>query len=149
MDTLSVVIAVIVVGFLIWAVVRLQRRSTNPPKLQVAMELISHINDDLKILTKKKADPRSAKKFKTGHWSSLQEHLDFLELDTVEALKNAFKQMEDYNIGIDTSLKTAAPPAAFSPESLVGPLIRGRAGLARWVQDNIGKETTRGIFSWR
>ena len=149
MDALSVVIAVIVVGFLIWAVIRLQRHTTNPPKLQVAMELISNINDDLKILSKKKDDPSSTKKFKTGHWISLQEHLDFLELDTVEALKNAFKQMEDYNIGIDTSLTTAAPLAAFSLESLMVPLIRGRAGLARWIQDNIGKETARGMFSWR
>ena len=149
MDTVSIVVAVLVVGFLIWAVVRLQRRSVDPPKLQVAMELISNINDDLKILSKKKADPTSAKKFKTGHWSSYQEHLSFLELDTVEALKNAFKQMEDYNSGTDPALPAATSPTTFSPEVLMVPLIRGRAGLARWIQDNIGKETTRGMFSWR
>ncbi len=149
MDAFSIVIAVLVVGFLVWALIRLSRRSTNPPKLQLAMELIANINDDIKILTQKKNDPQSLKKFKLGNWSSYKEHLDFIEKDSVAALDVSFKQMMEYNAAVDASRTTAAPPPVLETDTLAAPLMKGRAGLATWIRDNIGKESARGIFSWR
>jgi hypothetical protein len=113
------------------------------------MELIANINDDFKVISQKKTDPQNLKKFKIGRWNSYQEHLDFLELADVEALKTAFKQMEEYNGQVEASQQTGSPPPSFSAEALLAPLSQGRLGLAAWIRDNIGKESTRGMFSWR
>jgi hypothetical protein len=149
MDSFSIVIAVIVIGCLIWAVVRLGKRSSHPPNLRVAMELIINIDENFKIIRQKANDPQSLKKLKTGHWNTYREYLDFLSQETVEALQAAFKQIEEYNSGIDVAVKGSSPPPALSQEELVGPLTRGRAGLAAWVRDNIGRESNRGLFNLR
>jgi hypothetical protein len=149
MDTTSLIVIVLVVAFLVWALFRLQRRAVNPPKLQVAMELISIVNENLRLISQKKTDPQNNKKFKVNKWDAYDIHLDFLDKDAVEALKEAFKQMEEYNRAIDASTVTATPPQAFSLDSVLNPLSRGRTGLADWIRANIGKESTRGFFSWR
>jgi hypothetical protein len=148
-DVVSIVIIILVVVILVWALFKLQRNAINPPKLRVAMELISSVNDDLKMATQKKTDPNNNKKFNTGKWEAYQRHLDFIDKDSVESLQTAFKQMAEYNRMIDATSVTDAAPGGFAMDAVLEPLSKGRVGLAKWIQDNIAKESTRGFFGFK
>jgi hypothetical protein len=150
MDWQSVVVLAIVIFALIWLVMRLRGRSRNPGKLQITMGLISNINDDLKILNSKKNNPQNMQKFKVGGWNSYQEHLSFLEPETVTALKDTFTVLTDYNTKIEAVRNAPGMPLPeISLDSVRESMIKGRAGLATWIQQNINREATRGMFGWR
>jgi hypothetical protein len=150
MDWQSIVILAIVIFALVWIVTRLKGRARNPSHLRVAMELISNINDDLKLIVQKQANPDLVKKFKINSWRAYQEHLGFLEPGAIDMIKESFKQMEDYNIKVEES---KAVPGTVLPElpleTLKETLIKSRAEVAKWIRDNISRESTRSFFSWR
>ncbi len=150
MDPLSIVVVALIVIAAVWLLFRLKGASRNPPKLRVAMELISHIDENYKILNQKQSDPKSLKRFKTGSWKSYQEHLDFLEKGDIEIVTAAFNKLEDYNNKIIASYDTSNPnPPELSFQEMKESLAKARSGLAKWVRENIGRESTRGMFSWR
>jgi F0F1-type ATP synthase membrane subunit a len=63
MDTISVVILVLVIVILLWGITRLRSRKT-APRLQIAMEIISNVNDNLRLLAEWQTGKLSKKKFK-------------------------------------------------------------------------------------
>ncbi len=149
-DTTSIIIFVVIVVCLVWLLFRLRGRSRNPPHIQVAMGLISNVNDDLKLLKEKKPDAPLDKKFKVNGWHAYEFHLDFLDKDTQAALKECFPVMVEYNKKLDIAKATFTPSKEeLAVDSLFEALRKSREGLAKWIQENISKESTRGIFSWK
>jgi hypothetical protein len=150
MDWRSVVIFVVVIFALFWLIMRLRGSVRNPPKLQMAMDMISALNDDLKIIRQKQAAPEDLKKFKVGNWKVFQYHLDFVDKDYVEALKSSFNQMTEYNTKlIQMKVDSTNSKPQIDLDTLKSAVVKARAGLAKWIQENVHREATRGLFSWR
>jgi hypothetical protein len=153
MDWKSIVIFVIIVVGLVWLLVRLRGNVRNPPRLRMAMEMISNLNDNLRIIVQKQSDPSFSKKFKIESWKNYQEHLAFLEpeyKEYIEPLRNSFTQMEEYNKTLTPSGSSlGAAPAPIDLDNLKEVTVQARTGLAKWIQDNIQRESTRGFFSFR
>lgn len=150
MDWQSIVILAIIVFALIWVVTRLKGRPRNPAKLRVAMEIVSNINEDLKLIVQKQSNPDQLKKFKTSSWRAYEEHMDFLTPETVAAIKESFTIMEEYNNKLEEKkVITTTKLPDISLENLKETLIKARTGVATWIRENISRESTRGFFSWR
>ncbi len=153
MDWTSIILFAVIIFALFWLIMRLRGNVRNPPKLQIAMELISALNDDLKIIHKKQTTPGDLQKFKTGNWKSFQHHLDFLEKEYkeyIEPLKSVFSQMVDYNNKlVEMKINQDSTGHQIDLENLKSEIVLARAGLAKWIQANVHREATRGMFSWR
>ena len=150
MDVRSILIFAVVIIVLVWLIMRLRGSGHNPPKLQMAMDMISALNDDLKIMRQKEASPEDLKKFKISNWKVYQQHLEFLDKDYIEAVKNAFNLMQDYNAKLlEMRVKSDNSKPQVDMENLKASAIKARAGLAKWIQENVNREATKGLFSWR
>jgi hypothetical protein len=150
MDWISIVTIVLVVLALVWIIGRLRGNSRNPNKLQMAMDMISALNDDLKMIRQKETAPADFKKFKVVNWKFYQDHLDFLDKDCVEALKSSFDQMSEYNKKLaQMNNNSGNSMPQIDLDNLKSSAVKGRAGLAKWIQENVNREATRSLFSWR
>jgi hypothetical protein len=150
MDWKSFVLFAVIIFALFWLIMRLRGSVRNPSKLQMAMDMISALNDDLKIIRQKQTVPDDLKKFKVGNWKVFQDHLDFVEKEYVEALKSSFSQMAEYNAKlIQMKINSDNTRPQIDLENLKTVVVKARAGLAKWIQENVHREATRGLFSWR
>jgi hypothetical protein len=150
MDWRSIVLFAVIIFALFWLIMRLRGNVRNPAKLQMAMDMIAALNDDLKIIRQKESAPEDLKKFKVSNWKLYQMHLDFLEKEYIEPLKSSFDLMTEYNnklLQMKISSDNAKPQIDL--ENLKTVVVKGRAGLAKWIQANVSREATRGLFSWR
>jgi hypothetical protein len=150
MDWRSIVIFAVIIFALFWLIMRLRGNSRNPSKLQMTMDMISALNDDLKLIRQKQAAPEDLKKFKVSNWKFYQMHMDFLEKEYVEALKSSFDQMTEYNnklLQMRINADSAKPQVNLDELKTV--IVKGRAGLAKWIQENVHREATKGFFSFR
>jgi hypothetical protein len=150
MDWRSIVLFAVIIFALFWLIMRLRGNVRNPAKLQMAMDMIAALNDDLKIIRQKETAPEDLKKFKVSNWKLYQMHLDFLEKEYIEPLKSSFDLMSEYNnklVQMKINSDTAKPQIDL--ENLKTVVVKGRAGLAKWIQANVHREATRGLFSWR
>ena len=146
---LSWVIFVVLIGFLLWTLTR--RRGRGTPKLQTAIGVISEVNDDLRILETRQANPQSNKKFKAGAWKTYQEKLDFLDPATVASLKESFTLIEEFNQRIESAKKTKslATLQDMPLDKLKEPLAKSKEGLVVWLKANLQEEmkpTRRGCL---
>jgi hypothetical protein len=148
----SLLVIILVVVAAVWVLVRMRGPGRNPRKLNMAMELISCINDALKRINTPPADSKAPKKFRIGPWAVYQTHLDFLEpeyKEYVQPIKDSFNLMQEYN---NKLIAYKANPSGNPPElpldTFKENLLQGRAGLAKWIQANINRETTRGFLGW-
>ncbi len=150
MDWQSLVIIVVIILALFWLLFRLKGNIRNPSKIQVALGLITDIDEVLKNINQRKTATRTVKKFKLSGWKYYIEHLDFLDAETVTALKDSFRILTDYNAKIEAAAITpGAPLPEFSSESIWDLLVKSRMGLSAWTRENITRETVRGVFTWR
>jgi hypothetical protein len=150
MDWRSLVIFAVVIFALIWLIMRLRGNVRNPPKLQMSMDMIAALNDDLKLIRTKQEDAANIKKFKTANWKLYQLHLEYLEKEYIEALKISFDKMSEYNKKLlDMKVNALTEKPQIDLEELKTSIVKGRAGLAKWLQENVHRESTRGMFSWR
>jgi hypothetical protein len=67
----------------------------------------------------------------------------------IQPIRDSFNLMQEYNAKLEAfkANPTGSPPE-LSVEPLKENLIQGRVGLAKWIQANINRETTRGFFGW-
>ncbi|HSW56936.1 MAG TPA: hypothetical protein VLH15_00880 [Dehalococcoidales bacterium] len=150
MDIGSIVIFIVVIFALFWLVMRLRGNVRNPPKLQMSMEMISALNDDLKFIQRKLNDPADLRMFKIANWKSYQNHLEHIDKEYVDAVKSCFTQMAEYNEKIkQKKIDPGSETPRIDLEELKKLILKARAGLAKWIQENVHREATRGLFSWR
>jgi hypothetical protein len=150
MDWKSLVLFAVIIFALVWLIMRLRGNVRNPSKLQMAMDMIAALNDDIKIINQKESAAEDLRKFKVSNWKLYQNHLEFLEKEYVDALKGAFGPMAEYNeklIQMKIKQDNSKPQIDF--ETLKPVVVKARAGLAKWIQANVHREATRGLFSWR
>ena len=150
MDWRSIVLFAVIIFALFWLIMRLRGNVRNPAKLQMAMDMIAALNDDLKIIRQKETAPEDLKKFKVSNWKLYQLHLDFLEKEYIEPLKSSFDLMTEYNNKlVQMKINSDSAKPQIDLENLKTVVVKGRAGLAKWIQENVNREATRGLFSWR
>jgi hypothetical protein len=148
----SLILVVVIVVAAVWVLIRMRGPSRNPRKLNMAMELISCINDALKRVNTPESEAKGPKKFRVGPWKVYQEHLDFLEpeyKEYVQSIKDSFNMMQEYNDKL-IAFKTnpSGNPPEYQADKLKENLVQGRVGLAKWIQANINRESTRGFLGW-
>ena len=150
-DWSSWVIFAIIIILAFWLFSRGRRRSSSP-RLQVAINMISIVNDNLKILERHITDKEYTKKFKTVEWNIYKEKLEFLGEATVNALNESNTIMTEFNEAIESARKNRNTTLlqGINFEKLREPLSRGKAGLAQWLRVNIQKELPGrgGLFGW-
>lgn len=140
----------IVIFALVWLIFRLRGNSRNPNKLQMTMDMISAINEDMKLLARKQNDPADLTKFKVANWKLYKDHLEHLDKEYIEPIKSSFDQLSEYNNTlIQMKIKNESGSPKIEIEALSKNMSKARAGLAKWIQENVHRETTRGMFSWR
>ena len=148
----SVLIFVLIVVAAIWVLVRMRGPNRNPHKLNMAMELISCINDALKKINTQPLENKVFKKFRIGAWKVYQSHLEFLDpeyKEHIQPIRDAFNFMQEYNAKLEAfKANPSGNPPELSIEPLKENLIQGRVGLAKWIQANLNKETTRGFLGF-
>jgi len=129
---------------------KLRGNNRNPSKLQMAMDMISALNDDLKLMRRMQESPAEMKKFKLSNWKLYQNHLDFVEKDYVEPIKDCFNRMAEYNAKVtQNKIDGTSSRPDLDLEALKQVTVKARAGLAKWLQENVHREATRGMFSFR
>jgi hypothetical protein len=150
MDVQSIVLFALIIFALFWLIMRLRGNVRNPSKLQTAMDLISAVNEDLKVINLKQTSPEDLKKFRISNWKLYQHHLDFLDKEYIEAITVSFNSMSDYNQKlIELKISPDNPRPQIDLDSLKTNVVKGRAGLAKWTQENVHREATKGFFSFR
>jgi hypothetical protein len=92
----------IVAGLLVWSV---SRRKTGGTNVEVAMAILSNIQDCLKTIDIRLADPQSKKKFQDSYWNAFAKKTGFLSSDLVATLNEAFSLANDLNQRIDVARK--------------------------------------------
>ncbi len=138
----SILIFVLIIGVLLWWLGRRGGGRRGTQKLQAAIGLISNVNDNIKILGIHRAEPQSTKKFRDGSWKVHQDKLDFLDTATVNALKETFSLVSDFNekIGLAKKTKTTATLQELPLDKLNEPLAKSKEGLVQWLKANLQSE---------
>jgi hypothetical protein len=150
MSITDIVIFAIVIFALVWLIFRLRGNSRNPNKLQMTMDMISSINEDIKILGRKQTNPADLTKFKVPNWKLYKDHLEHLDKEYIEPVKSTFDQLVGYNEAlVQMQIKNESGGPKIDFEELGKVMSKARAGLAKWIQENVHRESTRGMFSWR
>jgi hypothetical protein len=146
----SYIIFIAVILILIWILTRTRKRTT--PRLQSAINMIADINENLKILETRRINPQSPKKFKTGAWRAYQEKLDFIEAETLIALKETYTLINEMNEKIEIAKKSQslATLQALPLDKLKDPLTKSKEGMMSWLRANLQAETLtrRNLFGF-
>jgi hypothetical protein len=149
MDWSYIIFAAAII-LLIW--IWMRNRNKETPRLQAAIGTISTVNDNIKILEIRRTEPHSPKKFKTGRWQSCQDHMDFLDPETVTALKDSFTIIADFNAKIEAAKKSdsLATLQELPLDKLKDPLYKSKQGLVVWLKANLQTEikTRKGMFGF-
>ncbi len=138
-QSLAVFVAIVIILFYVTG----RRRRKESPRLALALNAISNVNDDMRILEIHFAEKQSPKKFKNSALADADDKLSFLDSTTLSALKETYTLTTDFNHKIDDAKKAKA----FSTlqdvpfDKLTDPLNKGKAGLVAWLKTNIQTET--------
>ncbi len=134
------IILIIIAILLVWTFFR--RKSSATPKLDTAIGIITDVNNNLRLVEVRQADPVSKKKFSDGNWRRNQDRVEFLDAAVVTALKDAFTMVEEFNSKIDVAKKnnTLSTLRDLPLEDLKGLLTTSKKGLAEWLKANMQSE---------
>jgi hypothetical protein len=134
------IILIIIAILLVWTFFR--RKSSATPKLDTAIGIITDVNNNLRVVEVRQAEPASKKKFSDGNWRRYQDKLEFLDAAVVSALKEAFTLVEELNSKIDVAKKnnTLSALQDLPLENLKGLLTTSKKGLADWLKANMQSE---------
>jgi hypothetical protein len=138
-QVLSILIVVIVIYFLLTG----RRRRSESPRLTSAINAITNVNDDMRLLELHMADRLSTKKFKNGGLANAEEKLMFLDAPTLAALKETYTLTSEFNQRIDNAKKARAPSTLqdLPLDKLTEPLNKSKAGLVVWLKGNLQNES--------
>jgi hypothetical protein len=82
---------------------------------------------------------RRPKKLKMGSWQRNSEKLDFLEPPLRTTVSETFKQVEDFNLRVESAkmYKSSSYLFGVNIERLQEPLDKSREGLEEWLKANM------------
>ncbi len=148
----SLVIFVILIIFLLWVWSRWKGKGRGTSRLQSAINMISDVNENLKLMEQRRVNPQLTKKFKTGAWNAYQDKLDYLEPETVTSLKETFTLINEFNTEIEIAKKSSSADTlqTMPLDKLKEPLDKSKEGLVKWLRANIQSETIsrRGLWGF-
>jgi hypothetical protein len=146
----SYIIFIALILILIFILFRTRKRST--PRLQSAIGMISDVNENLKILETRRMNPELPKKFKTGAWKAYQDRLDYFEAETLKALTESYKLINEMNEQIEVARKTQSLSTLkdLPLDKLKEPLAKSKEGMVNWLRANIQAESQsrRNLFGF-
>ena len=126
-------IIIIVLSF----VMRRRRPAEKTPQ-DIASSLLMDVVANQRALEKFETQKRP-KKLKLGSWQRNSEKIDFLEPSLRSTLAEAFRQIEDFNLRVESAkmYKSTSYLFGVNIERLDGPLTKSREGLEEWLRANI------------
>jgi|GEM_PF-647577 len=126
-------IIIIVLSF----VMRRRRPAEKTPQ-DIASSLLMDVVANQRALEKFETQKRP-KKLKLGSWQRNSEKIDFLEPSLRSTLAEAFRQIEDFNLRVESAkmYKSTSYLFGVNIERLEGPLTKSREGLEEWLRANI------------
>jgi hypothetical protein len=147
----SIIIFAIVVVALFYITGRSRRRET--PRLAMALNAMSNVNDNMQVLRMHLADRQNTKKFKNNALSEPAERLNFLDAETLTALKETYSLTVEFNQKIEDARKAQAPSTLqdLPFDKMIDPLNKSKAGLVSWYNGNRQSESVsprRNLFGF-
>ena len=132
----------IVIFILLGVLFRKRKKTGGGTQQDIAFNLLTEVEQNLKIADSYSTDWQIRKKFKTANWNSNRNKIDFFEQRLQDNLHRAFSLAEEYNLRIDESKrhKSTSYLAGIEPGKLVEPLTRSKEGLNEWLQTNLNIE---------
>ncbi len=124
----------LIAGLLVWNITR--RRKSGNMNLDIAMGILANVEDCLKTIEIRRADPESKKKFQNASWKAFGGKIGFLDPDLVTILTEVFNKVEDFNQRIDTARKNKmlSTLQGLPVESLKAPMLKAKEGLMAWLK---------------
>jgi len=115
-----------------------RRKPAEKTPQDVASSLLMDVIANQRALEKFDTQTRP-KKLKLGSWQRNSEKLDFLEPSLRSTLSNTFRQIEDFNLRVESAkmYKSTSYLFGVNIERLQEPLDKSREGLEEWLKANI------------
>jgi len=115
-----------------------RRKPVEKTPQDVASSLLMDVIANQRALEKFDTQTRP-KKLKLGSWQRNSEKLDFLEPSLRSTLSNTFRQIEDFNLRVESAkmYKSTSYLFGVNIERLQEPLDKSREGLEEWLKANI------------
>jgi hypothetical protein len=125
---------VLIAGLLVWNFTR--RRANGSNNLDVATGILANIEDCLKVIEVRLADPQSKKKFPNAAWRAFGKKVGFLSSDLGTTLNEAFSMVEEFNQRIDAARKskTMSTLQDLPVEKLKAPMLKAKEGIVAWMK---------------
>ena len=126
-------IIIIVLSF-----VMMRRRPTEKTPQDIASSLLMDVMANQRALEKFETQKRP-KKLQLGSWQRNSEKIDFLEPSLRSTLADTFRQIEDFNLRVESAkmYKSTSYLFGVNIDKLEGPLTKSREGLEEWLKANI------------
>lgn len=136
----QIILIGLLIVFLIFTYVR--RKPAGTPNINAALGILGDVNENIKIMQDRVANPQSIKKFQTKGWFRFKNKVGFLESDVNASIDEAFALAGDFNTRIDLARKNRvlATLQDMQLEKLREPLNKSKAGLSDWLRANYQKE---------
>jgi hypothetical protein len=130
------VILLLFIGIFVWSFTR--RRASGGMNLDIALGVLSNVEDCLRTIEVRLADPQSKQKFQNASWKVFNKKLDFLKPETILALNQAFTMVDEFNQRIDTARKSKMMGTLqdMPVDKLKAPMLKAREGLSAYVKGN-------------
>jgi hypothetical protein len=131
---------ILIAALLVWNFTR--RRKSGGMNLDIAMGILANVEDCLKTIEIRLADPLSNKKFQNASWKAFGKKTGFLNSDLQSTLTEAFGLVEDFNHKINTARKNKMMSTLqdLPVETLKVPMLKAKEGLAAWVKSSYQEE---------
>ena len=131
----------IVALFLIWSISRRKKRIS--AKVDVVEAILLDIDMNLKIIETRSKQWQSKKTFKTNGWVSNHDKTVFLENEVVKTLDETFNLTLELNQRIKSVNNThdISGLSDMPLNQLRELTLKSRSYLAKWLSDNIQRET--------
>jgi len=128
------VVLILIAAWLVWSITR--RRKSGSMNLDIAMGILSNVEDCIRMIEIRKADPQSKYKFQNASWKAFNKRLDFLSPELVAVLNEAFGLVDEFNQRIDLARKTKTLSSLedLPVEKLKAPMYKAKEGLAAWMK---------------
>jgi hypothetical protein len=118
-------------------IMRRRKPAENTPQ-DIASSLLMDVLANQRAL-EKFSTLKKPKKLKMGSWQRNSEKLDFLEPSLRDNIADTFRQIEDFNMRVESAkmYKSASYLFGVNIERLQEPLEKSREGLEDWLRANI------------
>lgn len=112
------------------------RRNSGGTNVEVAISIQANVNDCLKTIDIRLADPLSKRKFQVANWKAFGKKTGFLSSELGGILNEAFTIAIDFNQKIDAARKNnrLSDLRDLPVENLRGPMLKAKEGLAAWMR---------------